>query len=675
MYKFGQIILEIDNKTLLDLQDTLVTKLISLIKYVELNMLPTNAHRCLAGISFNKHYEVLGLNDDASQKTINETYNNLQQQWNPDNYENSDEKKKAEKKLKKIKDAYKLLYNIKCKSLVIFDRKSNKKFDINITNLNNQANLNKADIPLLQDETIDAASPTKVFHFGGYHNDIDKNGKKIGNPHLIMYFRKSDTYVPTGHGGKFGYLIYNITNDMRGDDNQKYLLSTETFRDEKYTLSGFGGSPDYIEQDDKYEQPEITVFREMMEELFGNLYRRKTIEDLTDTKKGIKVFIATIILSMCNIIRPDDNKYKFNINDNVVTEKYLVKFFEGLFGSYINKESDEEILKNIPAAFRKIIIKDDNIDFESIVFDHSTPSGIKVVSPTHYFLTNPVTFFRNQMTNDLFLNILRNSFEEKEVTAVFSVKLTDELKEFLNLMAQQKTLNELKSFMDDPKNTEMYNSLFTSCISGKGKRSKTTITLTKINYEVEKDKDEDKFILYGIDSTGATVVIFKIVFGKDGKKIVQQKKIISNYKMEHNIKVAKGNDFFYTLYYALNNLGDKINSLFSRAAARIDMPKPETLPPPLPPPLPAKMLEEEKPPPEEKKPPPEEKKPPPEEKKPPPEEEEDKFMTGGKRKSTKTKRYTKRRRQTKRRPTKRYTKRRRQTKRRPTKRYTKIKKK
>tara|TARA_B100000287_G_scaffold239561_1_gene225275 strand:- start:1387 stop:3114 length:1728 start_codon:yes stop_codon:yes gene_type:complete len=504
----GQLVLEIDNGTLLTLQYTLVPELIKLIKFVE----------------------------EQQQK--------------------------------------------ECNSLVIFDSSINKKFDISIDQLNKESLTHKKDIPLLTDSTLDAASPTEVFHFGGYHNDIDEKGNKIGNPHLIMYFRKSDTYVPTGHGGKFGYLVYKISSAITKDVHQEYLLTTETSRGGKYTLSGFGGSPDYIDKDDKYEQPEVTVFREMMEELFGNLYRKKTIEELKSINQSVKEIIAIIILSMCNIIRLDGLKYKLNSNDQEVSIDYLVRFFEDLFSSYITKTPDIincilkyfNILQNLPAAFRKIIIKDEKMDFDSIVFNHPIPSGKKVVSPTHYFITNPVTIANNQMTNSMFLKILRNSFEEKEVTGVFSVKLSDDLKNFLNKIAEKNKLDQLISFMDDEENKRIYNSLFKSCILGEGLRSATPITLTEIKYELKEEENEDTFILYGTDSTKSMVVIFKIAFDKNGNKLVEQKKIISNYQMEHNIKAVKGNDLFYTLYYILNDLSSikklQRSNSFARLARR-----------------------------------------------------------------------------------------------------------
>ena len=54
------------------------------------------------------YYKILGVRRNAGKKEINKSYRKLAQKWHPDNFQDEEEKKKAEKKFMDI--AGKLIY-------------------------------------------------------------------------------------------------------------------------------------------------------------------------------------------------------------------------------------------------------------------------------------------------------------------------------------------------------------------------------------------------------------------------------------------------------------------------------------------------------------------------------------------------------------------------------------
>lgn len=55
------------------------------------------------------YYKILGVRRNANKKDINKAYRKLAQKWHPDNFQDEDEKKKAEKKFMDIAAAKEVL--------------------------------------------------------------------------------------------------------------------------------------------------------------------------------------------------------------------------------------------------------------------------------------------------------------------------------------------------------------------------------------------------------------------------------------------------------------------------------------------------------------------------------------------------------------------------------------
>ncbi len=55
------------------------------------------------------YYKILGVRRNANKRTINKAYRKLAQKWHPDNFQDEDEKKKAEKKFMDIAAAKEVL--------------------------------------------------------------------------------------------------------------------------------------------------------------------------------------------------------------------------------------------------------------------------------------------------------------------------------------------------------------------------------------------------------------------------------------------------------------------------------------------------------------------------------------------------------------------------------------
>ena len=55
------------------------------------------------------YYKILGVRRNANKRAINKAYRKLAQKWHPDNFQDEDEKKKAEKKFMDIAAAKEVL--------------------------------------------------------------------------------------------------------------------------------------------------------------------------------------------------------------------------------------------------------------------------------------------------------------------------------------------------------------------------------------------------------------------------------------------------------------------------------------------------------------------------------------------------------------------------------------
>jgi len=195
------------------------------------------------------------------------------------------------------------------------------------------------------------------------------------------------TFAPTGHGGRNGfiqftgrdgilYLCANIAN--RGRDGNVFI-----------TFNAFGGSPDFNEE------PSITVFREMIEEMFEKLYRRViSDEELAAIANGYKL--------LSEILGSDVTSF-----DKL--RKYL--------GSIHNYDSVlSEKLQPI-----SLIDREHGLNWNGMGFpNHTLPDGTQVLSLTTYNLTNVTT----ALSPENIIKLLSLTYAKQELKGSFIIKTT-----------------------------------------------------------------------------------------------------------------------------------------------------------------------------------------------------------------------------------------------------------
>ena len=110
-----------------------------------------------------------------------------------------------------------------------------------------------------------------------FNSPKKKERLKVANDGTSLMFylnprgSSRETFAPTGHGGRNGFIQFTCPDGIlylcaniadRGRDGKVFI-----------TFNAFGGSPDFNEK------PSITVFREMIEEMFEKLYRKMITDE------------------------------------------------------------------------------------------------------------------------------------------------------------------------------------------------------------------------------------------------------------------------------------------------------------------------------------------------------------------------------------------------------------
>jgi hypothetical protein len=254
-------------------------------------------------------------------------------------------------------------------------------------------------------------------------------------------------FAPTGHGGRNGFIEFNSA------DGTKFLCANIGDRRGK-AFNGFGGAPDYNEEDLH------TVIREMIEEVFEKLYRNKDVEQTSEP------FLQGLQL-LGEILKNNSNEF----TDLTSVRTYLHNL----------DELSEEQLSHL---FERVILTKSThaIDWSGLSFpNHKLPSGKTVVSNTTYFLSRINTSF----SADKIIKILQSTYAHNEIYGVFIIKTTPGYIEFFSrlynsLMATCEHRAEIEQILQKTDPNEFLYIVYDQNVYTTG---------FSLKLEIDKDKD------------------------------------------------------------------------------------------------------------------------------------------------------------------------------------------
>jgi hypothetical protein len=337
------------------------------------------------------------------------------------------------------------------------------------------------------------------------------------------------SFAPTGHGGRNAFLHFKnkISNDefLCGG----IMSRNRAINQGEGVFNCFGGSPDYDEN------IQITIIREMLEEMFETLFRDPRVikpeaEQTEDYKNAIK--LLNEILGQEQTIDPLD-QFISNLHTNCDLQ------FEERFKQVVLTES-----------FNKI-------NWNGLGFpDHTLSTGEKVLSLTTYYLPNQK--IETQFSAEQVAEIVMTNYAKTELNGVFVLKKTENYKKFFTefdavVMEQIKTIEKKETFKEKidniltAANDKTIDFLYISYGT----------TLYKTNFKFSSDIEEPYTLVVKIHHTDPdnTDQKFNIIFLKIGL----------NNQFQPNIELLdkKGITPFYMnkggseTYYMLKYINDK----------------------------------------------------------------------------------------------------------------------
>jgi len=348
------------------------------------------------------------------------------------------------------------------------------------------------------------------------------------------------SFAPTGHGGRNAFLHFKnkISND-------EFLCGGIMSRNRaKHKGEGvfncFGGSPDYDEN------IQITIIREMLEELFETLFRdpnviKENLENQTQAYKDAIELLSEILKLDKQVIYP------------------LTRFISNL-----HTRCDLQLEER----FKQVVLTEslNNINWNGLGYpDHPLSTGEKVLSLTTYYL--PYQKIETKFSAEEVAEIVMTNYAKTELYGVFVLKITPKYETFFTafdsvLMGPMETMNtfqekinkiltsandETIDFLLVSYNGELYNN-FTFSVS---------IELYKENIEKDENEKSEKIV------TTYTLLV-KIHHTKPEFDIIFLK-IVLNDQFKPDIRLLKNkaitpfymNDGSSEIYYTLKYINDK----------------------------------------------------------------------------------------------------------------------
>jgi len=276
------------------------------------------------------------------------------------------------------------------------------------------------------------------------------------------------SFAPTGHGGRNAFL--QLKNDTEEFLCGGLMCRSRIANKGDGVFNCFGGSPDYDEN------IQITIIREMLEEMFETLFRDPRVikpeaEQTEDYKNAIK--LLNEILGQEQTIDPLDQ-----------------------FVSNLHTNCDLQLNER----FKQVVLTErfNKINWNGLGYpDHPLSTGERVLSLTTYYLPNQK--IETQFSAEEVAKIVMTNYAKNELNGVFVLKITPNYKTFFTnfdgaLLQREKTQTQdefLKIIQDILDTTPIdflwisyYNTLysndlkFISTIENDEKKKKLTLIIT-----------------------------------------------------------------------------------------------------------------------------------------------------------------------------------------------------
>jgi hypothetical protein len=355
------------------------------------------------------------------------------------------------------------------------------------------------------------------------------------------------SFAPTGHGGRNAFLHFKnkISND-------EFLCGGIMSRNRaKHQGEGvfncFGGSPDYDEN------IQITIIREMLEEMFETLFRDPKVikpeaEQTEDYKKAIKLLKE--ILGQEQTIDPLDQ-----------------------FVSNLHTNCDLQLEER----FKQVVLTErfNKINWNGLGYpDHPLSTGERVLSLTTYYLPNQK--IETEFSAEEVAEIVMTNYAKTELNGVFVLKITPNYKTFFTafdsvLTGPMEPMETMETFQEKINkiltsaneetidfllvsyNGELYNN-FTFSVS---------IELYKENIEKDENEMSEKIVttytlLVKIHHTKPEfdIIFLKIVLNDQFKPDI---KLLNNPGITPFYMNDGGSETYYVLKYIndINDINDK----------------------------------------------------------------------------------------------------------------------
>ncbi len=345
--------------------------------------------------------------------------------------------------------------------------------------------------------------------------------------HLVLYYNPKGTsmgtFAPTGHGGINGFLF------LKDKENTEFIIGTIMNRGGKNIFNAFGGSPDYEDKSDindksrfhkLKEDYNITLHREMIEELFEKIFRYKS--KISKYDNNYKIFNA--IMSNLNL---KDPYFKTILH-------YNHKKFEINKGQFLNS-----------TIFKPVKIPN---EYDGLYFYHPLPTTIKVDSITEYYV-NDLVEIPNYTCDKIFGSVC-DTYAKKELKGVFMIKRTQKYHKFVYKLINHINSGTIKDAKKEIEETEI------DFINLKINDDKYKNNL-RFEYEIIPTVDEknncnfknNMLYIYLKNSDNARLCVFiKVALQCNYKLLVEEKKH-KGIKGEPPINVNAGLELYFLLKY------------------------------------------------------------------------------------------------------------------------------